>query len=156
MRNALLLRRMHAMPPVLHTPQFSTLVKGGLRSVYVEELLNLHTALAERAVFHMDIRPDHLLCADDHLLLIDWGFAVLPGDDTADNYSGARCVFCCGRLSVGRNVEMGANRPINNFFRVGSFVPACLVVQDAPSSRTSQGTTGSMLQAAQQHSAMQS
>jgi hypothetical protein len=89
------------MLPALHTPHFSTLVKGGLCSFYVEELLTLHTALVEKAVFHMDIRPDHLLSADDHLLVIDWGFAVLPGDNPADNYSGTRFIFVAAVFSLG-------------------------------------------------------
>jgi hypothetical protein len=59
-------------------------VDDGLCSKHIEQLLHLHSQLADKKVFHRDICPRHLLAhPGGGLLVIDWGFAVLPCDPVA-------------------------------------------------------------------------
>jgi hypothetical protein len=64
--------------------------RGGLRDKHVTQLLALHSQLVKVGAFHMDICPRHMMChaSDGGLLLIDWGFASLPGDVGRSRHSG--------------------------------------------------------------------
>jgi hypothetical protein len=78
------------MPTHTHSNEHTT-VDHGLCAGHVKQLLELHDQLQKRGVFHMDICPRHMMChPNGGLLVIDWGFAIMNGDQFSTRLSG-RC-----------------------------------------------------------------